>query len=401
MSEIRIVGTAHVSAKSIEEVQAAIEEFHPDVVAIELDMARYSAMKRLAKDPTVSDVLEVKNFNQLLVQWLLAYLQRRIGFDVGVEPGADMKAAISEAESRGIPIELVDRDIRVTLIRFWQSLGFIGKLKMIYALILSIAEVDSVEAVDIEELKNQDMIDVVMEEFRKFSPKGAHALIDERDAYIAHNLIRLTQVQNDRKILAVVGAGHRQGISRYLEKPETLPSVESLTREPRKIPWATIFGFAVTALFIFLLAAIAFSGVGLNVLLYAFLFWVIIHGVLAAVGTLLAGGHPYSALTCFCVAWMTSLNPLLHAGWIGAFVEAKVRKPPVSDFRKIYESETLTEMIHIPLFKVVLVAALANLGSLIGTVLYFIFVFPVLGIDPVTVISAGVHNMWAGITGFF
>lgn len=401
MSEIRIVGTAHVSAKSIEEVRAAIDEFHPDVVAVELDLARYSAMKRLARDPTVSDVLEVKNFNQLLVQWLLAYLQRRIGFDVGVEPGADMKAAISEAENRGIPVELVDRDIRVTLIRFWQSLGFIGKLKMIYALILSIAEVDTVEAVDIEELKNQDMIDVVMDEFRKFSPEGAHALIDERDAYIAHNLIWLMHRDNDRKVLAVVGAGHCQGISRYLEKPETLPPQDSLTKEPRKIPWATIFGFVVTALFIFLLAAIAFSGVGLDVLLYAFLFWVLIHGVLAAIGTLAAGGHPYSALTCFCVAWMTSLNPLLHAGWIGAFVEAKVRKPPVSDFRKIYESETLTEMFHVPLFKVVLVAALANLGSLLGTILYFIFVFPVLGIDPVTVISAGVHNMWAAITGFF
>lgn len=401
MSEIRIVGTAHVSAKSIEEVRTAIDEYHPDVVAIELDLARYSAMKRLAKDPTVNDVLEVKNFNQLLVQWLLAYLQRRIGFDVGVEPGADMKVAITEAESRGIPIELVDRDIRVTLLRFWQSLGFIGKLKMVYALVISIAEVDEVESIDIEELKNQNTIDIVMEEFRKFSPEGAHALIDERDAYIAHNLLRLTQTGSDRKILAVVGAGHRQGISRYLEKPDTLPQMETLVREPRKIPWATIFGFAVTGLFVFLLAAIAFSGVGLNVLLYAFLFWVIIHGVLAAIGTLAAGGHPYSALTCFCVAWMTSLNPLLHAGWIGAFVEAKVRKPPVSDFRKIYEAETLTDMYHVPLFKVVLVAALANLGSLLGTILYFIFVFPVLGIDPVTVISSGVHNMWAGITGFF
>jgi pheromone shutdown protein TraB len=200
------------------------------------------------------------------------------------------------------------------------------------------------------------------------------------------------------KILAVVGAGHRGGIAGYLDNPATLPAFDSLVGEPRSLPWAKIFGFVVTGLFAFLLAAIGFSGVGLNVLFGAFLFWVIIHGALSALFVLLAGGHPYSALTCFCVAWMTSLNPMLHAGWIGAYVEARVRKPPITDFRKIYETESITEMAKIPLFKVVLVAALGNLGSLLGTILYFFFVFPVLGIDPVQVISLGIHNMgiWAG-----
>ncbi|MCX6697737.1 MAG: TraB/GumN family protein [Methanoregula sp.] len=400
MAEIKIVGTAHVSQKSVEEVEAAIEEFKPEVVAIELDQSRFSALKKLARDPTVNDVLEVKNFNSLLVQWLLAYLQRKIGVDVGVEPGAEMKAAIAGAESRGIAIALVDRDIRLTLLRFWKSLGFVEKLKMFYALIVSIAEIDNGQEIDIESLKQQDVIDAVMEEFRKFSPNGARALIDERDAYIAHQLILLKAQRPDGKILAVVGAGHMQGVKNYLESPVTLPAFDSLTREPKSFPWAKLFGFAVTALFIFLLAAIAFSGVGWTVLLYAFLFWVIIHGVLAAIFTLLAGGHPYSALTCFCVAWMTSLNPLLHAGWIAAYVEAKVRKPPVSDFRKIYEAESITEMVKIPLFKVVLVAALANLGSLLGTILYFIFVFPVLGIDPGVVISTGLHNMWTWATAW-
>jgi pheromone shutdown-related protein TraB len=400
MAEVRIVGTAHVSQKSVEEVEAAIGEFNPEVVAIELDPARFSALKKQARDPTVQDVLEVKNFNSLLVQWLLAYLQRKIGVDVGVEPGAEMKAAIASAESRGIAIALVDRDIRLTLLRFWKSLGFIEKLKMFYALIISIAEVDNGQEIDIESLKQQNVIDAVMEEFRKFSPNGARALIDERDAFIAHQLILLKTQRPEGKILAVLGAGHRQGVQNYLDAPSTLPPFDSLTREPKSFPWAKIFGFAVTALFAFLLAAIAFSGVGWNVLLEAFLFWVIIHGVLAALFTLIAGGHPYSALTCFAVAWMTSLNPMLHAGWIAAYVEAKVRKPPVSDFRKIYEADSITEMAKIPLFKVVLVAALANLGSLIGTILYFIFVFPVLGIDPGVVISTGLHNMWAWATGW-
>jgi len=401
MAELKIVGTAHVSQKSVDEVRTAIEEFRPDVVAIELDPSRFAALKKQARDPTVDDVLEVKNFNSLLIQWLLSYLQRKIGFDVGVEPGAEMKAAIAEAESRGIPLALVDRDIRLTLLRFWKSMGVIEKIKMISALIFSIAEVEKGEEIDIESLKEQDVIDVIMEEFRKFSPNGARALIDERDAYIAHQLVLLKAQRPDGRILAIVGAGHRQGINGYVEDPRTLPPFDSLIREPRSFPWAKIFGFAVTGLFAFLLAAIAFSGIGWTALLYALLFWILIHGTLAAVFTLIAGGHPYSALTCFGVAWMTSLNPLLHAGWIAAYVEARVRKPPISDFRKIYEAESIREMARIPLFKVVLVAALANLGSLLGTVLYFIFIFPLLHIDPVVVISTGVQNMGAWFTGLF
>jgi pheromone shutdown-related protein TraB len=399
MAEVKIIGTAHVSQKSVDEVRGAIEEFRPDVVAIELDPARFAALKKQARDPTVNDVLEVKNFNSLLIQWLLAYLQRRIGVDVGVEPGAEMKAAVAEAESRGLAIALVDRDLRLTLLRFWKSLGVLEKIRMFFALLFSIAEVDRGQEIDIEALKEQDVIDAVMEEFRKFSPNGTCALIDERDAFIAHQLILLKAQRPDGRILAVVGAGHREGITRYIDDPHALPPFDTLNREPRSFPWATVFGFAVTALFAFLLAAIAFSGVGWMVLLYAFLFWVIIHGLLAAIFTLIAGGHPYSALTCFGVAWMTSLNPMLHAGWFAAYVEAWVRKPPVSDFRKIYEAESLTDMARIPLFKVVLVAALANLGSLLGTILYFIFVFPLLGIDPGVVILTGVHNMWTWASG--
>jgi pheromone shutdown-related protein TraB len=400
VSEIRLVGTAHVSAQSVEDVRRAIEEFHPHIVAVELDLARFQALRKEARPPSVDEVLELKNFNQLLVQWILSYLQRRIGLDVGVEPGAEMKAAIAEAEQRGIPVSLVDRDIRLTLLRFWQSLGIIGKIKMFFALVVSIAEVDELEELDIEELKDQMVIDMVMEEFRKFSPEGAKSLIDERDAFIAHNLIRLKE-QDAGRILAVVGAGHIQGIQQYLDNPSNLPSMESLTRQPKSFPWGMVFGFAVTALFLLLLAAIWFSGVGLDTLLSAFLFWVVIHGVLAGVFTLAVGGHPLSALTCFGVAWMTSLNPLLHVGWIAAAVEAKVRTPAVTDFRKIYEAETLTEMARIPLFNVVLVAAAANLGSLLGTFLYFIFLFPVLGIDPVVVISTGLHNMAGWFAGLF
>ena len=163
MGEIRIVGTAHVSAKSIEEVRESIEEFCPDLVAVELDRGRYASLKRQMADPTVTEVLEAKNFSQLLVQWILAYLQRRVGLDVGVEPGAEMKAAVEEAERRNISVGLIDRDIRITLHRFWRSLSILEKLRMVYALVVSVATIDE-EEIDVEELKKQDMITMALEE---------------------------------------------------------------------------------------------------------------------------------------------------------------------------------------------------------------------------------------------
>lgn len=397
MAEIRIVGTAHVSQKSVDEVRAAIAEFQPDVVAIELDQGRYIALRKKEADgPSVSQVLEAKNFNQLLVQWVLAYLQRKIGMDVGVEPGAEMKAAIEEAEQRRIELALIDRDIRITLRRFWGSLNLWEKLKMFYALAVSVVSIGS-EDIDVEELTKKDVMDVAMEEFRKFSPHGAHALIDERDAYLAYQIRTLQE--NHQRVLAVMGAGHKEGVERYLAAPETLPPLADLSADIKSRPWGLIFGVGVTILFAFLLAAIAFSGVGLEVLALALVYWVLIHGVLTAAFTLLARGHPLSALTGFAVSWATALNPLIAAGWFAAIVEAKIRKPTTADFRRILEADSFSEMWKIPLFRVVIVAALANIGSTIGTVVYFIFIFPILGIDPGSLIATGIANMSTGVQG--
>lgn len=398
MAEIRIIGTAHVSKESVREVQEAIAEFSPDVVAVELDAARYTALKKQVQEASVESVLEAKTFTQLLVQWILAYLQRRIGIDVGVEPGAEMKAAVDEAEARGIRVGLIDRDIRITLRRFWQSLSFFEKIKMFYALAVSVVSIDDQE-IDVEELKKQDVIALAMEEFRKFSPNGARALIDERDAYLTHQIRKLS-LSNER-ILVVIGAGHREGVERYLADPSTLPPPESLTTEVKSRPWGLIFGAIVTFLFIFLLTAIAFSGVGIDVLVTALLYWVLVHGVLTAVFTLLARGHPLSALTGFAVSWFTALNPLIAAGWFSAIVEAKIRKPGPGDLGRISRAESLSEMMEIPLFRVVVVAAMANVGSTLGTILYFIFIFPILGIDPGVLITQGLSNMWAAIQGLF
>lgn len=398
MGEIKLVGTAHVSQASIDEVRQTIEEYQPDVVAIELDKGRFAAIRNQGEKPTVNEILKGGNFSELLVQWALAYVQRKIGMDVGVEPGAEMLAAIEEAEKHNIPIALADRDIRLTLSRFWKGMSIIEKFKLLFAVVGAIAGGGDEEEIDIEELtKNQDLIEASIEEFRKFSPKGAAALIGERDAYLTHSLLRLAS--RNEKVLGVVGAGHVKGINEYMSKPETLPPFSSLLEQPKGFPWKLAFGVFFVALFAFLILLIAFSGVGLGVLLEAIFYWIVINGVLAAGFTLLAGGHPLSALTAFGVSWLTSLNPFLAAGWFAAITEAKIRKPQASDFQEILDAESFNEMRKVPIFRVVLVAALANIGSTIGTFAYFIFIFPILGIDPQVILANGLSNLISFITG--
>ncbi|MCC7556278.1 MAG: TraB/GumN family protein [Methanoculleus marisnigri] len=398
MTEIRLVGTAHVSRKSVEEVRSAIEEFQPDIVGVELDRGRFVSLREEAAEPSVGEILKGGNFGQLLVQWVLTYIQQRIGAETGVKPGAEMLAAVEEAEAHQKPVALIDRDIRITLARFWGRMGIWEKIKLIGALIYSLVSVEG-QKIDVDEFTDQDVVSAAMEEFRKFSPRGAQALIDERDAYLAHQILMLGG--RYERVLAVVGAGHIRGVQRYLDAPETLPPLPALTAGVKTLPWAKIIGVGVTILFLLLIAAIAFSGVGIDVLLTALLYWVLINGVLSAAFTLVAGGHPLSAVTAFAVSWLTSLNPLLAAGWFAAIVEAKIRKPAVGEFRQIIEAETLAEMRRIPLFRVVLVAALANVGSTLGTVLYFLFIFPILGIDPTVVIADGFSNMVEMIRGLF
>ncbi|MDD4567095.1 TraB family protein [Methanoculleus chikugoensis] len=398
MTEIRLVGTAHVSQKSVEEVRSAIEEFLPDIVGVELDRGRFISLTQETAEPSVAEILKGGNFGQLLVQWVLTYIQQRIGAETGVKPGSEMIAAIEEAEAHQKPVALIDRDIRITLARFWGKMGVWEKIKLVGALIYSLVSVEG-EKIDVDEFTDQDVVSAAMVEFRKFSPRGAQALIDERDAYLAHQVLMLTG--RYERVLAVVGAGHIQGVQRYLDAPETLPPLPTLTAGVKSLPWAKIIGAAVTLLFLLLIAAIAFSGVGIDVLLTALLYWIVINGVLSAVFTLAAGGHPLSAATAFAVSWLTSLNPLLAAGWFAAIVEAKIRKPVAGEFRQIIEAETFTEMRRIPLFRVVLVAALANVGSTLGTIAYFLFIFPILGIDPTVVIADGFSNMLQMILGLF
>ena len=426
MTEIHIIGTAHVSQKSVDEVRETVDAVNPDVIAIELDQGRFATLKKqmkeeedakagISSDDTDAKAPEVKsilsgNFMVMIVQWLLAYVQRKIGFNVGVEPGAEMKEAIRLAEERGIRLMLIDRDINTTLARFWGGMRLREKIKLIWVLLRSVTgdddEVDELDAVTVDSLTNQDMIDAALKEFHQFSPAGAHALIDERDAYLAHGVVALEHSHFERAVV-VCGAGHVPGITRYREHPETLPPMKELTALPKKYPWGKILGVVFLVMFAVIVLAVAFSG-ATDLLIWAIVFWVVLHGILAGAATLLVRGHPLSAAVSAVLAWMTSLNPFLACGWFAALVEAKMRPPTAKDFKKIGSAETVSEMFSVPLFRILLVAAASNIGASIATVSFFLFFGPVFGVDlemMTNILVTGFTNLWHFIispfTGLF
>lgn len=422
MTEILIVGTAHVSQKSIDEVREKVDAVDPDVIAIELDPGRFAALKqqmREAKDlelgilptdeakpvaPEVKNLLK-GNFTLMLVQWILAYVQRKIGMNVGVEPGAEMKEAIKIAEERNIMVLLIDRNINTTLARFWGNMKFLEKIKLVWVLISSITgrddETEGISTEMVDSLKNPDMIELALAEFQKFSPTGANALITERDAYLAHGIINLEHSSFERAVV-VVGAGHLPGITRFREHPETLPTMKSLNELPKKYPWGKIIGSVFIAMFAVIIIAIAFSG-ATDILIWAIIYWVVLNGVFAGVATLLVRGHPLSAATAAGLAWMTSLNPFLACGWFAAIVEARMRPPSAGDFKAIAKAETIHDMFSVPLFKILIVAAAANIGSTIATFAFFIFLTPLLGVNlemMTEILTTGFANLWAFLTGW-
>jgi len=367
-NDVVVIGTAHVSEKSVEEVTTAIEDLKPDIVAVELCESRYRAItgQEETGEIQIKELLSGNKLYLILVQLFLAYIQKKIGAEMGVKPGSDMIAAIDAAHKMGARVALVDREIGVTIQRFWSSMRFREKVKLVVSLIPA-AFGRGGEEIDMDEITQDDVVAQVIEEFRKISPHAAQVLIDERDAYIARNLIRLS---GSGKVVAVVGAGHREGIKRYLANPETVPELDEIVKLPdNRFSLPRLVGVAMMLLVVITLVAVLLSGFSTQNIFAALKIWFLVNGILSALGVVLARGHPLSALTAFSVAWITSLNPLIAAGWFAGLVEAWKRKPTMKGMKSMGEAETFGELMKVPLFRVILVAALANIGSVAGTVL--------------------------------
>jgi pheromone shutdown-related protein TraB len=388
---VRVVGTAHVSADSVEEVRDTIEAERPDVVAVELDESRYRQMQgEVAEDLEPSDLLQGNTVFQFIAYWMLSYVQARMGERFDIEPGADMEAAIEAAEGVGSEVALVDRDIQTTIQRFWARMTLFEKLRMVWELCLAMVGVGDPddEEIDIEDLTDGDVVTAMMEEFRQFSPGGAEALIDERDAFIAHKLVALRRAGHD--VVAVVGAGHQAGIENYLEHPETLPEFQSLigTESGRRFSLFKLFGYLITVGFLSFFVLLAMAGVRQRFLLEVFAAWFLFNGIISFSLAKLAGARWASAGVGGAVAWLTSVNPLLAPGWFAGYVELRYTSVNVGDIAKLNElmsdeetplRDLLDRMLDVPLFRLIAIVAMTNVGSMIASVLFPFVVLPFLG----------------------
>ncbi len=384
-----IIGTAHVSKRSIEDVNEIIEAEKPDAVAVELCPRRYKALVHgIKEDIPVTDVIKKGNVFLLIFQLILSYFQRKVGEEYGVKPGSEMLAAIEKARSIGADVLLIDRDIGITFSRFWQSLSFFEKLKLIWHLIKSMF---SGEDIDVDEMLEEDVLDLLVREFRKISPNAAKVLIDERDMYMAANLLNAFAKYD--KIVAVVGAGHRKGIEKALERLKDDPvDIRELEEVKKGKSLLKYFTAAFTALIIATFVLITLS-LNMEILIQAFVFWFLINGVLSAIGAAIARGHPLSIAAAFLFAWLTSLNPLIAAGWVSGLVEAWIRKPTIDDFSRLMEAESFGDMMNNRFFRVLLVAALTNVGSMIGTIYGGWYILSTFGVDVAKVVAERVWEI--------
>ncbi|BAI62624.1 TraB family protein [Methanocella paludicola SANAE] len=409
MDNIMLVGTAHVSEKSVKEVEEAIEAYKPDVVAVELDIRRARVLKegdQGQKEIPIKELLKGNNLALFLMQTLLAFVQRKVGAEMGVKPGSEMLAAIEAANARGLGVVYIDRDLGITLARFWAKMSFREKFRMFYSLVLASLGIGTKD-VDIEQITQEDVVSSLIEELREFTPSVAEVLVDERDAYLAHNLL---EIGKTKRVVGVVGAGHREGIRKYLEHPETIPPIASISDVPKKrhIPWLKIFSGLVVLSVVFVFLLLILSGIPLEQLLLALGVLFLVQGTLSALFVAAVGGHWKSIATAFGLAWYAFINPVLAIGWLAGVVEATQYPPTMEDLNTLLGTddeagviETLKKMFKNKLFKAIAIAAMANVGSMLGTVIgaaILVYYFHIT--DPVQLLQAGVSNGYHAISSW-
>ena len=372
---IILIGTAHISKDSVEEVKEAIEKFKPDIVAVELCKRRYDAITNKDKweNTPVTNLLKSNNAYLMLAQTFLSSIQRRLGKEYGVEPGSEMIAAMQVAKKHGIEVALVDRDITITLKRAWRKMGIREKSRLIWEFFKAMLGYgdEEIEDLDLKKMMDQDVISALMEEFREIAPSANDVLISERDEYIAK---KISDESKKGKVIAVVGAGHIEGIKKHLKKKKIEVDLENLEFIPKKrFSFLKVIGYAIPVLFV-VLVGWAFFTKGTELVLSMFFYWFIINGVCSAVGTAIARGHPLSIGTAFVAAPITSLNPFIAAGWVAGYVEAKLRTPVIKDFKELGRIESIREFLNNRVIRLLMVVALANLGSMIGTIIAFPYI---------------------------
>jgi len=361
---LRLVGTAHVSSESVELVRKQIDEWEPDLVAVELCPSRMAALTE-PEALESEDLLKIINEGRatmILLQSALAAQQRRMGISTGEKPGAELLAAVRAAEESGTPIELIDRDVVITLRRAWSKMGPLEKWRVMNALLW---EEEEEGEVSIEEvLRDSDLLSKLLEDARDVAPRAGEVLIDERDVFLAG---RIQQIRGKGKVLAVVGVGHLRGVLEHLGEPamETTSRLSELKLEPKKPIWPKV---AVSTIPVLLLGAViwmAYNG-QMDDLKQTAQAWLVLNALLAGLGVLIARGHPLSILVGAIASPITSLNPTLAAGWFAGYTQLKVASPTGKDAQDFLVLDEVSLFWRNRVGRVLMVTAMGNLGSMVG-----------------------------------
>jgi pheromone shutdown-related protein TraB len=360
--EIILLGTAHVSKESVQLVRNVIEKEKPDTVCVELCEARYQSIRQKDKwlDTDIIKVIKEKKSFLLLSNLLLASFQKRIADKFDIVPGAEMIKAIDAAEAVGADIHLADRNIRITLAKTWRAMGLWGKIKLLFQLVLSMGEIGDISEKDIEKMKQEDVLETLLADVGKSLPVLKDILIDERDQYLTHKI----RTAPGKKIVAVVGAGHVPGIKKYWEAKI---DIERLNQIPPKGKLSGILKWIIP-LGILVLFVLGFYQGGTHAGTDMITWWIMANGILAGIGAVIALAHPFTILSSILAAPLTSLNPMIAAGWVSGLVEAFLRKPKVRDFENLpNDILSLKGFWKNKITHILLVVVFTNLGSSIGT----------------------------------
>lgn len=361
---ILLIGTAHISQESVDLVKDVIESEDADCVCIELDDKRYQALsnKKQWQSLDLKAIIRNKQLSTLLASMLMASYQKRLGGKLGVTPGAELMAAATTAKSKHIPISLCDRDIRITLRRAWKSTGFFKKSYLVSSLFASLFDNTEISEEKLRELKQKDMLSELMGELGDTFPEFKQVLIDERDMFLAEKI----KGSPGKKIIAVVGAGHVAGLSAKIlednrDKLEEIISIPPVSKLWKTIGWAIPLTIIASLVLIGLKKGVAVAGANL-------LYWILANGIPCAIGSAVAFAHPLTIISGFLAAPITSLTPVIGAGYVTAFVQVMVKPPIVKEFEQVGDDiGHLTSWWKNKLLRVFLVFFLSGLGSAIGT----------------------------------
>ncbi len=362
---LRLLGTAHVATTSVEAVKEQIETYQPKIVGVELCKTRHDALvegRRLDKEG-LRRVIKEGKAPMVLMQAMLSAEQRRLGLNEGQEPGAELLAAVQTAKAAGIEVALVDRDIQVTMRRAWKKMKWRERFRLLFSLFGDDEELE--EDFDLDELlTDSDLLSTMMEDLKEFSQGAGEALIDERDRYIAEKIM---QSKTEEKMLVVVGAGHLKGIERALNpyNPLSTEEFESISTVPKKGIVGKVLPFAIPLIVMGLVGFALFNN---NEVDYVKMLtvWTLFNAIFAAIGCILARGHPLAILTAALASPITSLNPALAAGWFAGYVQLRISEPTTEDLQQFLKGTSIGGFWSNRAGRVLLVTALTNLGSMLG-----------------------------------